>query len=128
MESLAQRGDPFPRGSKNKRMYILTWNEEHNTVYAGLGGVVTQAEGCVLADEITELLNKVGGTGATVELDAFRATRFAHGAFEELERLREVCSSKGAALCLITDERANAMSAEVRAILDGNANVVPLAS
>ncbi|MBL8061235.1 MAG: hypothetical protein JNK63_11050 [Chthonomonas sp.] len=101
-------------------MYILTWNEEHNTVYAGLGGVVTHAEGCVLTDEITELLDKIGAHSPTVELDAFRATRFAAGAFEELEKLRGLCAGRGAILSLITDERETAMSADVRAILEGH--------
>lgn len=111
-------------------MYILTWNEEHNTVYAGLGGVVTQAEGSVLADEITELLDKIGAHSPTVELDAFRATRFAAGAFEELEKLRSHCTHRGAVLSLITDERESAMSADVHAILEGKANLahIPLAS
>lgn len=105
-------------------MYILTWNEEQNTVYAGLGGVVTQAEGCVLAEEITELLDKVGGASPTVELDAYRATRFAAGAFEELEKLRGACSDRGASLCLITDDRQAVSSPEVRAILQSSAEIV----
>lgn len=100
-------------------MYLLTWNAERNTIYAGLGGVVTLAEGVVLGEELKELLTSVGPAVPTVELDASRATRFAEGAFEELEKLRFVCAQRGAKLHLVTEEKAEPMSPNVRAILEG---------
>ena len=122
VESLARQGViPLKLELKND-MYLLTWNAEQNTVYAGLGGVVTQAEGLVLAQEVTQLLTAVGTSRPTVELDACRATRFADGAFEELEKLRFLCAQQGAKLSLITEERDEPMSPNVRAILEGQSH------
>lgn len=121
MEFISRQGLIPPTLELKNDMYLLTWNADQNTVYAGLGGVVTQAESVVLADEITQLLDSVGPHRPTVELDACRATRFADGAFDELEKLRFVCAQKGAKLSLITEERDEPMSPNVRAILDGHA-------
>ncbi len=103
-------------------MYLLTWNADQQTIHAGLGGVVTAAEGIVLSEELTQLLESHGRPGLTVELDASRATRFADGAFAELEKLRFLCAQKNACLELITEERDEPASPNVRAILDGTSH------
>jgi ABC-type transporter Mla MlaB component len=82
-------------------MYLLTWNEEDQSIVAGIGGVVTPAEAAVLMEEIEALLDSQN-TVAKVELDASRVTRFQSGAFEALEKMRFLVSKKGSRLDLIT--------------------------
>ena len=103
-------------------MYLLTWNEEDQSIVAGIGGVVTPAEAAVLMEEIESLLDSQN-TVAKVELDATRVTRFQSGAFEALEKMRFLANKKGSRLDLITTtpaDEADVMSPNARAILDGH--------
>lgn len=103
-------------------MYLLTWNEEDQSIVAGIGGVITPAEATVLMEEVESLLDSQKSV-VKVELDATRVTRFQAGAFEELEKLRFLANKKGSRLDLITTTpaaEADVMSPNARAILDGH--------
>lgn len=101
-------------------MYLLSWNADTQTVFAGLGGVVTTGESVVFGEELNDLLGMIGEEGTTVEVNMTKVQRFGEGALEEVEKLMFVCSQKGARMNLISQESVEElMSPNVRAILEG---------
>lgn len=108
-------------------MYMMTWNEEQRTIYAGIGGVVTQAEAQVLGAELDDMLNALSGS-IHLELDATRASRMLDGTLEELEKIRFVCAQRGIHSTFYLEESVeeDEMCPVVRAILESTDEAVYL--
>lgn len=101
-------------------MYLLSWNTETKTIFAGLGGVVSDAETKIFTEELTDVMKLLGTAGVHVEIDAVRVSRFSGDSLHSIEQLEFICAQRGATMNLMHEELEETyMSENVHNILYG---------
>lgn len=116
------------REQHTNTMYLLSWNTETKTIFAGLGGVVSDAETKIFSEELKDVMNLLGSSGVHVEIDAVRVSRFSGDSLQSIESLEFVCAQRGATMTLMHEELEDAyMSENVRDILTGTSESLAFA-